>query len=390
MIVLLAALLAPPDSLTLADALARARATRPRTAEMRALTAEARGALRSAGTIPNPVVSYSHSGAVPREHLLVDQPLDWLLRRGPDRDAARAGVARAQADSAVLRAELGRDVRVAFFAALAAAEALRVAREQASLADSIAGIGAKRLAAGDISLLEREQVGQEAIRAAALVSQAREADRAAQAAFVRAIGWSGAAAPRPSGDLAAGLDTSPDTVVAAADSVPVVRGAAADSAASAALLQSARRGRIPMPSLQGGAEWNDPSVPGSTSVLGFAIPLPLWNQNGGAVAEAKARADRDAARAAETRLDLVQQVAQQRARLLESAVRARFARDSLVPTAQRVRARVVRGFAAGDTDVLPVLDALRAEREATLQLVQELFTYQQAVAEWYVVIGQDP
>lgn len=379
------------DSLHLADALARARTVRPRVLEARATVAEARGVLREAGTIPNPTVNYSHSGSTPRDHVLADQPFDWLLRRGPERRAARFGVQRAEADSVQLAAELARDVRLAFYGALAAGEGLRLAVEQAHLADSLSMLAAKRLAAGDVSLLEREQVGQEALRATALVSRAREADRVARAALVRALAWVGRDAPEPAGDLAEGLDAPLDTALASLDLVPAVRQATADSAASAALRRAAAIGRLPVPSVQAGADWNDPTLdrPRTQGVIGLAVPVPLWNLGNGRLASARARADRDAARASEARLEVTQLLAAQRARLVEAASRARFARDALVPTARRVRERVIRGFAAGETDVLPVLDALRAEREATLALVQELRTYQEAIAEWYALTGQD-
>jgi erythromycin esterase len=90
----------PGDSLTLAQALAQARAARGPEVVAATQVVEARGALRTAGAIPNPSVSYSRSDAVPTHHLIVDQPLDWLIRRGTDRAAARAGLTRARADSA--------------------------------------------------------------------------------------------------------------------------------------------------------------------------------------------------------------------------------------------------------------------------------------------------
>ncbi|HTK43009.1 MAG TPA: hypothetical protein VL287_15565, partial [Gemmatimonadales bacterium] len=101
----------PQDSLSLSDALARARAARGQVTVTAAQVAEARAALRSAGAITNPTVSYSHSGAVPKEHLLVDQPLDYLLRRSPERSGAEARIVGAQADSSRTMAELVRDVR---------------------------------------------------------------------------------------------------------------------------------------------------------------------------------------------------------------------------------------------------------------------------------------
>ena len=76
------ALQQPSDSLTLSEALERARRQRGTVASSAAGVAGARATVRTAGAIPNPTISYSHTEATPVNHFLVDQPLDWLLRRG--------------------------------------------------------------------------------------------------------------------------------------------------------------------------------------------------------------------------------------------------------------------------------------------------------------------
>src|SRR5215212_1238411 len=108
------------DTLTLQQALARARTNRGTAEVAAARVAAARAGLRVAGAVPNPMVSYSHSESPPRYHFLVDQSLDWLLRRGRDRQAARFGIGSAEADSALTVAEQDRDVRVAYYSARAA------------------------------------------------------------------------------------------------------------------------------------------------------------------------------------------------------------------------------------------------------------------------------
>lgn len=234
-----------PDSLTLAQALARARAARAQTVVAGALVAAARGALRTAGAIPNPTVSYSHSVAVPINHFLVDQPLDWLIKRGADRAAAQAGVNRARADSAQTIAELHHSVRLAYWRARAGLLSESLVQAQAKQADTLALIAAARLRAGDISLLEQEQAAQEASRAHQAASSAREASRVAAAELARAIAFE-YAAPKPTDPLDTGLDRLPDTAVAVAR-VPALRTAMADSAAAAAQLRSAQRARVPFP-----------------------------------------------------------------------------------------------------------------------------------------------
>lgn len=388
MIVLFLALAvqSPSDSISLTQALERARNARGSLAIAAAGVAEARAALRTAGAITNPTVSYSHSESPPRNHFLVDQPLDWLLRRGSDRAAARAGVDRAVADSTLTVGGLLRDVRATFYRARASRLAEALVGAQAALADSVARIAGARLQAGDISLLEQEQAAQDAARARQTAAAAREAARIDEAELARAIAWDGNP-PTPTGPLDAGVDQLPDSAIDVGR-LPGVRTAAADSAAAAAQARSAARGRVPLPTLQSGAEWGDPSQPGALAVIGIAVPFPLWNLGGGTAAEASARAARAAALAREARLDALRQARQARIRLEETAARARFGRDSLLPGAAVLRGRALRAYQAGETGILPVLDALRGERDASLAALQDQLAFQEALAEWYALTGR--
>jgi outer membrane protein, heavy metal efflux system len=384
-VLVLLAVQGPGDSLSLAEALARARAARVQGVVAAAQVAEARAALRLAGAVPNPVVSYSHSEAIPTNHLLVDQSLDWIIRRGPDRAAAQAGVNRARADSTQTMTELHHSVRLAYWRARAGLLSEALVQSAALQADTLALIAGARLRAGDISLLEQEQAAQEASRAHQTASSAREASRVAAAELARAIA-SEDPVPRPTDPLDTGLDRLPDTAVVITN-VPVLRSAVADSAAAAAQVRSAGRARVPFPSLQGGAEWGDPTQPGTLSVIGFAIPFPLWQRGSGAIAEARARAERLSALTREARLDVVRQVRQARIHLEETARRARAARDSLLPSAAVLRARALRAYQSGETGILPVLDALRSEREVTLSALQDEFAFQESLADWYALTG---
>jgi outer membrane protein, heavy metal efflux system len=378
---------APGDSISLSQALEHARQGRGTLAAAAAGVAEARSALRVAGAIPNPTVTYSHSESTPRNHLLVDQPLDWLLRRGHDRSAARAGVERALTDSALAAYELTRNVRVSFYRARASSLAEALVRAQAALGDSVRRIAAARLRAGDIPLLEEEQAAQEAARARQTYASAREMVRSDQVELARAIGWQGTA-PVPVGALDAGLDLLPDSAIDLA-ALPAVRTAAADSAAAAAQARSAASARVPFPTIQSGAEWGDESQPGALAVVGVAIPFPLWNLGNGAYGEARARAARAAAQVREARLEAERQVRLARIHLEETAARARFARDTILPGAAVLRQRAVRAYRAGETGILPVLDALRGEREASIAALQDQLAFQEALADWYALTGRE-
>ena len=90
------------QTLTLDDAIRQALASRGRPGSAAAQVAGARAERRLAGRVPNPTVSYEHTGDTPHQHLLVDQPLDWLATRGANRGRAAAGIRRAEADSALV------------------------------------------------------------------------------------------------------------------------------------------------------------------------------------------------------------------------------------------------------------------------------------------------
>jgi hypothetical protein len=68
--------------------------------------------------------------------------------------------------------------------------------------------------------------------------------------------------------------------------------------------------------------------------------------------------------------------------LTESRARARLSRDSIAPLAVRQRELALRAYRAGETGLVPVLEALRAERQVAQDLVSDLLSFQEALAGW--------
>ncbi|MEO8336338.1 MAG: TolC family protein [bacterium] len=377
-----------PDTLSIDDALARARTARPRVAAAAAIVERAIGAARVGAIIPNPTAQFENDDLAPTYKLTATQPLAWLTRRGADLAAGRAGVERARADSAQTLADVGRDVRRSFFGALAADRQLALAMEQGDLADSLAQLASRRAAAGDISDLERDQISLEASRARLAAAQSRQSADVARSELARAVAWESVAPPRAVGALDVGLESRPLAAPGATslDALPFVRGAVADSSAAAARLRAARIARIPIPGIVAGREWGS-GAGNSNFILGLAIPIPIFSQGGEAVHQARGAAAETAALAAESRLAARSQLEAARTRTESTDRRARFARDSLLPQARRVRAGAVRLYEEGRTSVLPVLDALRAERDVARTTVAELLAFQEARADLYAVLG---
>lgn len=385
LVLLVAALV--QDTVTVDRALAMARTTRPAARATAAMVAEARAQRRMVGAIANPSVSYSYSDDTPRQHLTVQQPFDWLTRRSAERSAATAGVARAEADSLRVLADLEGEVRRTFYRALAAREAERLIEAGARMADSLVAISARRLAEGDIAAMEHERIRLESARVRQLSMQAREAVEATELELRRTLVWP---ADRPTpvvvGDLRGGLTSVWPRRSAA--QLPAVTMARSDSIGAVYRRRSVGRGRWPVPAIEFGADWADPSLPGRTLWLfGLSLPLPVWNQSGGEVEAASARSVQANAALAEARLDAERQVAEADLRLRQAAARALIANDSLVPAGRRLAAQSVRAYQLGETGLLPVLDVLRAQRELESAALEDLLAFQEALASWYALVG---
>jgi outer membrane protein TolC len=122
------------------------------------------------------------------------------------------------------------------------------------------------------------------------------------------------------------------------------------------------RERRPTTSLEAGADWNDPTQPGTDALLGLGITFPT---KGRAVLEA-ARADRDAAQA---RLDLARRRVEADLESAWSAVAAARRRFEVIdqtarPAAAEAAALTRLAYGEGELDLFRLLDAERALAEA--------------------------
>lgn len=398
LVVLFAGLLqgaALPDTLTLSRAQEAAVHARGRSLVARGAVDRARAEARRGAAIPNPVVQYEASDLAPTRTLQATQPLSWLPSFGSARAAGSASVRSVAADSAWTMAMLARDVRVALYGALAADEVLRLFREHASAADSLLQMAGRRAALGDISELERDQVAQEAATVRLQEQRAIAEARIARLELGRTLGVAVSRdaviaarlddrLPAPGGQ-ADWIPTTPDGV----RDLPLVAAAVEDSAAAAGRLAVAKWRQLPIPALLGKWEWGGPGVPRNT-IVGFSVPLPLWQVGQHEVSSARAEAVERSGAALEARLEGVRRLEEGRVRFEESAARARETRDQLFPVARRLRVGALRLFESGRTGILPVFEAFRRERETAMLMVQELLAYQVARAELVALLGREP
>jgi outer membrane protein len=324
------------------------------------------------------------------------------FQRQFDLRAARAQEAAAGADVAQQRANVGRDVKQQFFAALAADEALAAARVQRAQADT-------QLALTRVRVLARTATVADSLQARIQVAQAELAEitavndrRTADAALGRLVG---SLAPITARADAAGADDADRplavdgaALVALAAAAPQVRQTTASLAAARAGVRAARAPYFPTLSVNyarnglGSSPGFDPLPPNVrySGTLRFSVNVPVFDQftRQQALAQAQVAEASADAEARDARLAAAQTVAQQLAALGTARAQAAAQRVALVAGDEALRVQRQR-YQLGVATVLDVLTAQTQLAQARLQLAQARFAARTARAELEALVGRD-
>jgi outer membrane protein, heavy metal efflux system len=379
-----AALAAPPASaqslsLTESAALARLSPASPRVRAIRSAIEVARADVLAANRWPNPRFTFDRESVrgLTENMNMVAQLLPITGRRGLESQAASALVDAAsnRADDAIRRARA--DLRLAFAQLIAAQtreQELTAARDR--LAD-LAGVLAKREAAGDAAgfdrlRAEREVVDLDADRASAAVDRSRAQAGLAgffsqpiDASAIVAVSRSAAAVPPP----------PIDALVEIAESV---RGdlLALRNEIEAARLSSraAERRNMPEPEVIAGTKSSSAGGGDLGSVVTLVAPIPVFDRARPERALALARERQAEARVDAFRFSLRTELAALRAAVVDRrAIASRY--QGAVSSATEIERIAQVSYDAGERGILELLDALRVGSSArTRQAALDLAT----------------
>ncbi|OHB26686.1 MAG: transporter [Phenylobacterium sp. RIFCSPHIGHO2_01_FULL_69_31] len=377
---------APP----FAALLAQAQASAPRLAEARANIARAEGLARQAGVLPNPtleleVENFSGSGpfrgtSLSETTARVGQTLELGGKRSARVAAGRAEVEAARAQARRAAAEYAFDLATAYAEAEASERRLQLARESLTLAEEDARIASALVDAGREAELRRLQA-QAAVQSAQAAVQAAQATRETALGALTAL----AGAPAPITSIPASLLESsapiyPGATPAAAATTSYLA-AQAEREAAARRLRVERRRAVPDVTVSIGVrrfEEDDASA----LVAGVSVPLPLFDQNRGNIAAARAEAAAAEARLDAARLEAESAVRTSAARTAAAESRLSAARQGESTALEAYRlARI--GYEAGRlplTELVAARRALAEAREQTIAAAVERISAQAAVA----------
>lgn len=408
-----------PAPLRVDDVVARALAQNPLVDAARARVAAARGARRTAGVLPNPILTYwTEGGPFPgraadarfqRETQTYGTlPLEPLVARGSRVRRADAEVRAADADLARARQTVALDAARAFYrvaAAQVAVDAVDDVRVQLTELARFTGARVREGRTAEADLI-RTQVEEERLATEAALQRAELAR--AQALLAPYLGVGGAAAvaaaepasvggdaldalrvvvdDNASAGAASALPLLSAMVTAAGVRRPDVR-AARERAAAARAEVGVQQSLL---ARQLAATFGSKRTAGVTSMIAsVSVPLPLFDRNRGEVQRAAAlrTAADDELAWAERQADAEVRAAYAATRLLDAQT-TRLQGGFLV-RAEESRRIALAAYREGAVTLLQVLDASRTLADARQLYYRTLFARRLSLLELRAAAGED-
>ena len=351
----------------------------------------AAGAVSSAGAIPNPVFGAAvgtgrpRDGGASRQELgySVELPLDFLATRGPRVAAARAAQEGTRQDARAVRAQVARELRRTFVAAVHGQAVVETGEELAGQAAQLAALVGKRADRGEGRPTEVARVEIELLRLRNAVERARAA---AEAQRLRLAAWLGTPVGRVEADLAAPLPLPalPELQEQVLASSPVVQASRARLQAASEEASAERWDRVPKFSL-GAAHVEE--VDRTASTLTANVTLPLWNWNQGKVRQAEAAEAGERARLDATSRELTAGLSDAWRGCAAGQAASRRFREEILPRAEGSARTLGRAFELGEAGLLDVIDARRVLLDTRREYLDLLLDMQNACGDLAALAG---
>ena len=357
-------------SYTQALALSRERA--PNVAVARATQGVAEADSRTGGLYPNPTLSAGTSTQTARLSLGASLPLLILGQRGAALDAGRAEYAVAKLDTQVSLSEVRAATGHAFVGLWLAEHTALTRLDAATISRTLDSAVEGRVELGSAPQLEGLRAHAERLRADVDARAAADLVDAASAELAIWIGVGFDDPVRVSGDPEVPRDVPKlSELWSRVGENPSVQRAAAEARASEARASSERAQVRPLMTLDLGADFDDPTLPGLNNYraqLGFEVPL--LNQRGPLIEreERKAVAARSQFQAERIRLSSELIVAYRTFGALTQ--QAQTLALGVLPAAAAAARATEESYALGRAPLVSVLDAERARIDAELTLIE--------------------
>lgn len=390
--ILAAELAAPGDitpPLTREQAVVRALNSAPTVEAAAARVRAARANLLQAGVLPNPQLglevenfgtSRAYRGFSSSEATLsLSQTIEIGGKRGARSGLAAASRKAADYDYAAARLDLAREVRRAFTEAVAAEAELRLAEDRRKLAGEVVRSVKGRVDAGREPVLQQRrseiahqqaEIDLKNVSRRLLVARNQLAilTDLQPASLVLDSSWFAT--------IEAGSLVDPD---GGAESIELLqRQAELDRSRAEIAMETSRA--VPDLTLSAGVR-RFQDTDDTAFIAGISIPIPVFDQNRGAITRARENANAAEAELRAARRVRAQELAKAQALLAEARDNAVTLRESIVPAAEQAFRFASEGYSQGKFSYLEVLEAQRALFEARRSQIDALQTFHETQAD---------
>ncbi len=392
----------PVAALTVEEAVRVAVAKNPALAAARQQVVATGGRAEQARLWPNPELELAAED-VPTRGGGLSESVNWIGvaqtvpfpgKKALDARIGRREVTAAEHEYRFRERELVRDVKAAFWRALAAEKKLGVSRELLDLAESLVQVAAKRVEAGATGPQESLRAEIEAERARIELA-AEERDRAvALQELATLLGQPNEQLPALQGELLSEVGTDrravreePDTArPAVAPYHPSL--AAAQAHRERAELEYRRAKLDPWPDVTlGVAGGRDMATKENLLEFRVSLPLPLFDRAQGRQRETRALAEAARQDTTATAQRLGREFAVANARLRAATEQVAAYRTRILPKTEAALKLVRGGFEAGKFGFLDLVDTQRTLAEARLAYCDKLLELNLALADLDALAG---
>jgi cobalt-zinc-cadmium efflux system outer membrane protein len=315
----------------------------------------------------------------------VNQLIEIAGKRKDRQAAAQQGVLGAKARFLDAKRTLEQGMTKAYVTALLANENERVLHQSANYMRQEQQIAETRYKAGDLAESDLKQIQ---VAAEQYVLQERAAETAAILARTAVEVLLGVNRPQGNWEAADSLDQVSHLAVPESNGPtnglrPDVLAAKTDMQSAEQNLKLAKAMRIPDPTISVGYEHEPPGggPPVDTLNIGMSFPLPIWNQNKGAIEAAKASLEQFRLALAKLQAQMTSDLINAQAAYDEASARLQRYREQIAPLSASARDSVIFKFDKGGATLVELLEAERTDNDVRLALAQAMADTASAMAD---------
>jgi len=383
-------LMEPTGSITLTDALHLALSANPDlSVALRELEAIA-GVRMQAATRPNPSISTLMEDArnsTRQTTILLEQPIEMGNKRDNRIKSADIRYDAVNTDIAIKKSEVYANVQAAFYSVLAAQERLSLATSSLDVAKQAREAASKKVQAGKISPVEetKSKVAESGIKI-----EANQATSTLNTARKRLASLWGSPFPKFMQTVGQ-IENIPaipslQELSNMLDNAPSIQRAKLEIDVRQAQVNIENTKRTPDLTLSIGAKRNE-ELGLNQAVLGFSIPIPVFDRNQGNLQVAVSRTDKARDELVAFRVQLETQLGGAYERLSTARQSVDTLQKEILPGAQSAFDAATKGFEFGKFNYLDVLDAQRTLFQAKSQYINALLEAHQASADIKRILG---